>query len=192
MPLLPQPSTTSPGALQLLYQVGALEHVTSANLVEGVDVGDLVNIRAAAQTFGEILADILTDISFVSGWRIVDPSGVSLYEEAFGTAIVGNRAPDGSEVGAQSVTGTITGKGRPAVGLAQGQTRTVVFLGSFSPENWGDAKEALDAGAVNFGPLRDFLTNNDYIGADQYGTKVTYHPYFLPQINAHYQKKYGL
>jgi len=192
MPLLPQPDTTSPGALQILYTVGEIDHVTSANFLSGVDLGSLSAIRAEAVEFANRLSELLTNISFITSWRIVDPDGVSLYEESFGSVIPGARGVGGTEVAAQSMSGTLTGKGTPDVGLAQGQTRTVVFLGSFEPEEWIDAKLDLSQSNINFSGLRSFLIDSELVGADHYGVKATYRNYWTPQLNSHYQKKHGL
>jgi hypothetical protein len=176
----------------LIYTTGVLEHVTSANFLADVVFTDLDPIRSQAEVWAGILADILTNTSFISSWRIVDPDGVSLYEEAFPAAISGVRSPGAAEVASQSCSMTLTGKGAPAVGLAQGQTRTVTFLGTFDPVNWADFRHDVDDGVIDFGPLRQFLNENEFIGADHYGTKATYRNYMVPQLNAHYQKTYGL
>lgn len=192
MPLLPQPSTTSPGSLVLLYQVGALEHSVGSNLLAGVGFGDIDLFRDEADVLGNIVADLLTNISFITGWRICDPSGVSLYEEAFGTAKTGERASPSPEVFAQSATASLTGKGRPDIGLAQGQTKFTLFLGAFNPVAWNEARQNLTDGDIDFGPLRDKLNSSDVIGADEYGVKATWRNYWNPQINSYYQKTYGL
>jgi len=192
MPLLPQPDTTSPGSLQLLYTVGVLEHITSANFLADVVLTDISAIRTEAEAFAAVVAGLLTNTSFISTWRIADPANVSLYEEAFADPIVGTRSPDTNERVSQAATGSVTGKGRPAVGLAQGQTRTTVFLGSFDSTNWPDNRQALDVGEIDFAPLREFLVDSDIVGADNYGSKATYRNYWCPQINSHYQKTYGL
>jgi len=191
MPALPPPATLSPGALQILYTVGAIEHVTSANFTVDADYTTVSAMRALANTFANHIADLLTSISFCTSWRIVNPAGVSLYEEAFPDPIVGDRTPSGDEKSAQSASGSLTGKGLPEIGFAQGQTRTTVFLGAFDMVMWPDAHEELDAGNIDFGPLRQFLNENDQIGADFYGSKATYRAYWCPQFNAHFQNKYG-
>jgi len=192
MPLLPQPDTLSPGSLQLLYTTGVLEHITSANFLADVVVADVSTIRTEAEAFAALVADLLPNTCFISSWRIADPANVSLYEEAFADPIVGTRTIASGEVPSQSATGALTGKGRPAVGLAQGQTRTTIFLASFDGANWPDNRQALDAGGTDFAPLREFLNTSDVVGADNYGSKATYRNYWCPQINTHYQKTYGL
>lgn len=192
MPLLPQPDTVSPGALQLLYRVGAIDHVTSANFLADVDVSDVGTIRSTAQTFADEVQDLLTNVSQINAWRIVDPSGVSLYEEDFDTPYVGSLVPVADTFNSQSASGSLTGKGTPAVGLAQGQTRTTVFLGIFQPVAWPDARATLTAGDTDWTDLRTFLSDSDVVGADHYGSKATYRNYWCPQINSHYQKAFGL
>lgn len=191
MPLLPQPDTTSPGALNLMYVVGTVEHNTSANFLATADITDVDNVRLEAIAFAEELQDLLTNISSVHGWRITDPAGVSLYEEEFAVAYDGIRAPNANERFAQSASGSLTGKGVPAVGLAQGQTRTTVFLGSFDFTTWTEARHPLTVANINWTNLRQFLGVSDLIGADHYGVKATYRNYWTPQLNAHYQKRFG-
>lgn len=192
MPLLPQPSTTSPGALQLLYLVGAIDHVAASNLVADVDITDIATLRSAAQSLADIIKAEVSNITSINSWRLLDPSGVSLYEEAFDSPRVGTRTPTSDEVSMQSASITLTGKGRPPVGLAQGQTRFVWFPGFFDVVNWPNARAALTAGDIDLTDLRTHLNESDVIGADHYGVKADWRNYFVPQVNAHFQKKYGI
>jgi hypothetical protein len=192
MPLLPQPDTLSSGALQLLYRVGAIDHVTSTNMLDSVSFSDIAVWRAEAMAFADEVQSLLTSISVINAWRLVNPAGVSIYEEDFAVPYNGTRSPSTGEVASQSASGSLTGKGTPPIGYAQGQTRVTVFLGSFDTVEWPDAHQVLDAGTIDWNGLRDFLTASVLVGADHYGTKCTFRNYFCPQINSHYQKKYGL
>lgn len=192
MPLLPQPDTASPGALQLLYRVGAVDHVTSANILDDADFSDIAAWRTEAMDFAEAAIIQLTNISTITAWRLVNTTGVSLYEEDFAVPYVGSRGMGPGEFAAESCSISLTGKGTPPIGYEQGQTRTTIFVGTFDPVNWTQAKQVLDAGTVDFGVLRDYLVASTRVGADHYGTKATYRNYMCPQLNAHYQKKYGV
>lgn len=192
MPLLPQPSTVSPGRLVLLYTVGVLQHEIGTNLVAGTDLTGVSAFRTAAQAFRDIIKDQLTSISYVQGWKVTDLAGTTLYEEDFPEIATGVRVPLNEEVASQATTLTLTGKGRPPIGQAQGQTKVVFFPGTFDTLNWRDNRAATDAGAIDMGNLREWLVNEDLVGADHYGVKATWHDYMVIQVNSHYQKKYGL
>lgn len=192
MPLT-DPGTRSSGKLVMMYVgLNAIEHLAGANLLSTADIEDIAVQRVAANSFATALRTCLTNVSYIHSWRLTDPDGTVLYEEAFDPVITGNAtAPTGS-IAAQSATITATGRGTSNV-LAnkRGSTRTVVFPSIFVPSLWLE-KQIIPSGSEFGGTLITHLDSSNNHGADFYGQKATYKEYVLLQLNAHYQKEFGI
>lgn len=189
--MLPEPITRSPGSIKLLYGQNEIQHTSGARLVAGVDINDLPTMRTAATGFADALKTCFPSFYTITGWRICDPAGATLYEEAFVPAKAGTRATDSGDKASQSTTHTLVGKGTASVvGEQQGQTRTVVYRGTWREDQDTGPRVNMVANQEE-GLIKAFLEGSQVLGADFYGQQATYKPYVNVQINAHWQKRYG-
>ncbi len=191
---LPEPATRSPGSIKLVYSRnsdGAQRHTAGVRLLAGVSITDVVALRAVAASFGTALRNSLTPALTVLAWRIADPAGVTLYEEAFSPTLQGSRATDGGDLLSESTTHTFIGKASATtIGQAAGSTRTVVYRGSW--RNDTDANATTPAAFDNGDSVMlSYLNGSTVVGADFYGQKAGYRPNVDVQINAHWQRRYG-
>ncbi len=191
---LPEPTTRSPGSIRLVYSRnndGAQRHTSGVRLLAGVSITDLTAMRAEAQLFGAALRNSLTPALTVLAWRLADPAGVTLYEEAFAPTLAGNRATDSGDLLSESTTHTFVGKASAGtIGQAAGSTRTVVYRGSW--RNDTDANPTTPAAFDNGDSVMlSYLNGSTVTGADFYGQKAGYKPNVNVQINAHWQRRYG-
>lgn len=186
------PGTRSPGRLVIAYQTLGLEHLSAAWLVEGVDIDASIDqLRDDASAFANALMDSCPNTSFAHSWSIVDPDGVQLVSENFSSPIAGTRSASDT-LAAHSVQYTVTGKGESgSVALKSGITRTSIFAGLF-PTSGMFGKDFLIATDGILWDLVSFLRDNDRIGADKFGQKATYSSRGLIQINAYWQREFGL
>lgn len=186
------PGTRSPGKIVLLYNNGLNDHLIGANFVGEVFPSDISDIRTEAEAFAAVVAHLLLPSGFVNAWRVTDPVGGNLYEESFDPPVEGTTTPDPDLLISQSFSLTSTGKGQaPSFGVKKGNTRTVLFPGYYNPANWGETY--IDASSDNYDDaIVDFLGDSTLIGADFYGQKATYKQLYLVQVNAHWQKNYGI
>jgi hypothetical protein len=188
---LPAPSTLSPGKLELLYVSGDLSHKVGTNFGATVDVTDVPTIRTEAEALAAVVAPVVPNTVVINSWRITDPSGVSLYEEAFTSPISGTFTPVEGSFQSESASIALTGKGAPAVGLKQGQTRYEIFPNAYDANLWDAVSQPLSTRA-GMSDLQDFLNSSTVTGCDFYGSPAVWRNYYTTQINAHYQKKFGL
>jgi hypothetical protein len=159
--------------------------------VAGATITDIGSIRTAAETFAAEFVKNMSPRFSVSGWRITDPVGATLYEESFTTSIPGTQDPGGQAVTSESITRSLTGKGTPGtVGQKSGQSRITVYAGTWTPDRDLGPRTPLTnvPGAIQ---LKTYLTNSALLGAEFYGQKVAWHDYVTIQLNAHWQKQYG-
>jgi len=189
---LPDPGTRSPGKLRVLYTVNGREHQSSAWFKQPNDFSDIPTIRSEAEDFANALMATCVVGSNAHDWEIVDPTGVQLYTEPFSAPIVGTITPSGSVGPADSVSLSTIGKGvPPTIGNAFGNTRTFVFTGFYDTADWGNSiLTPADNGYTS--DLRDFLDGSTVVGADFFGQGAEYGVNYNVQVNAHYQKKYGI
>lgn len=187
---LPAPTTLSPGKLELLYVAGTLPHKVGTNFGSTVDPTDVPTIRTEAIALAAVVKAVLPNTCVINSWRITDPSGVSLYEEAFTTPIIGTfTIPDPAYL-SQSSSISLTGKGAPAVGLKAGQIRYELFPNYYDPNNWLLPSQPLSTHA-GMAALAAFLNTSTVTGCDFYGSPGQWRNYYTLQMNAHYQKKWG-
>lgn len=193
MATLPEPTTRSPGSLCLHYKTGALEHVTSAKFIDGVDFDtSIAAIRTEAGNFATALAPVCGPSVSFNAWTIRDPDGVELYRESFSPPIVGTFDVTAGAVTAQSASLSWVGKGvGPTVGLKSGNCRVMVFPGWFTATDFQEAKVIAVVGNAFYPPLA-YLNASLLVGADFYGDHAEWSTLVNTQINAHYQKRYGL
>lgn len=189
MARLPQPSTTSPGFLELTYTAGTITHKVRQRVVAGVDITDPIVMGTEANDWAATLAAVLFDDQNIVSFRVLNPSGIELYTGTFTPTTVGT-LPSAGVQAAQSFSHDIVGRGNPGGGLAQGNTRHMWFQ-SHWPAAFTDARYVFPDPGV-YADLRDFLNNSVIIGADIYGSKAIFVSYSNLQFNAHYQKRYGL
>jgi hypothetical protein len=188
---LPAPTTLSPGRLELLYVAGAVPHKVGSNFGETVDPSDVATIRTEAVAFAPIVAGVLPNTCVINTWRITDPSGVTLYEENFTTPITGTLTLATDAVQSESASLSATGKGAPAVGLKQGQTRFELFPNYLRTVIW-ELPQIPASTLIGWTALIAHLNTSTVIGCDFYGSPGTWRNYVTSQVNAHYQKKYGI
>jgi len=191
MPLT-DPGTRSPGRLVIGYQTLGIEHLAGAWLVAGVDPdASLSSLRTEATEFATVLMGSCANTSYAHSWYIMDADGVTMFAENFPAPIPGTHSADGA-LTSQSIEITYSGKGTPStLAVKSGRTRTSVFTGLLAPTYELTKDFAIFPG----GPEDDgvtFLRESELIGADKYGQKATYSSRMLVQINAHYQKDYGV
>jgi len=187
MPRLPQPSTTSPGFLQLQYLQGSIPHVVRQRLISGVDPTDDTLMAATAAAWAAKLAPCMMNTCVIQAWRSLNPDGVELSSGVLSPAVSGSSA-HGAVLASESSTFSLVGRGAPGGGLAQGNTRMEWFPGAIFTDIPG-ASTVPGAGA--FADLITFINADAVIGADSYGTKAVFQNKIDLQINAHYQKRYG-
>lgn len=188
---LPAPTTRSPGKLKLIYTAGALVHEVGTNFNETVDVTDVATIRTEAEALAAVVGPAMPNTCVITSWKITDPTGVTLYEENFTSPITGSKGGLGDDTQSDSSSMALTGKGQPEVGLKQGQTKFTIFPNYYNPNTWNVARQPITV----FGPMgaiRDFLNTSTVTGADFYGSPASWRAYVDLQINAHYQKRYGI
>jgi hypothetical protein len=188
---LPAPTTLSPGKLELLYTAGLLPHKVGTNFNETVTITDVSTIRTEAIALAAVVGPCVPSTVVINSWRITNPSGVSLYEEAFATPIVGSYTLPTDAIQSESATFSLTGKGAPDVGLKQGQIRYELFGNYYDPLIWTYPTAAVST-HTGLAALRTFLNSSTVTGCDFYGSPGVWRNYYTTQINAHYQKKYGI
>lgn len=191
MPTLPSPGTLSPGKLKLLYDDGTLFHEVGSNFAHGQDITDVPTIRTEAIAIAGLLGPCLTNTNTVRSWKIVNPSGVTLYEEALVTPVVGSTTGFADDILSQSASVALTGKGAPPVGFKQGQTKFTVFCGYYSPGHWTLPTQPV-ATMPGFTALRNHLNSSTVVGCDFFGQSATWRTTADLQINAHFQKRWGI
>lgn len=187
---LPIPGTTSPGKLVILYITRGTFHEVGSNLREDVDIGNVGLMADTAQAFADKLKDCSTTQVNFYAWKLVNPSGVTLYEDALDPPLTGVINPVDATRPSDSSSIAWTGKGQPDVGYRQGQTKITLFAGYWVETVWATPTALL----LNFpgaGAMYDFLNNHDVIGADFFGSKGVWRNYINTQTNAHFQKKLG-
>lgn len=191
MARLPQPSTVSPGKLNLLYTSAGLEHRLGSYLRSDVDLTDIATISTAADDMAQAWKTLLAPAGNIHGWTITNLDGVTLYSAAFTPPIVGTLDLGSGTQPAQSTSFGLGGRGSAEIGVEGGQTRTEIFPGLFNLTAFQDNKIAIGAGGMGSAVL-DFMDTSLVVGADRYGTPASYRPFLTTQINAHYQKRYGV
>lgn len=189
LPRLPQPATTSPGFLVLKYQTQAVDHKLRFRYLAGVDPTDATVIGPKALLMANFLATVMLSSSNVSGWISQNHDGVELITGIFSPAIVGGINPAGLTP-SESFTYDIIGRGAPGGGLAQGNTRVMWFPG-FLPLN-ELAKDFVTTPGDHWDLWVTALNADAVVGADQYGSKANYLRKVDCQVNAHFQKRYGI
>jgi hypothetical protein len=191
MALLPIPATTSPGKLKLLYTSGVLQHEVGTNFGDSVDLTVIPPIRTEATALANVVKAVIPNTCTIDAWKITDPAGVTLYEEVFSPAITGTFTPAVGAVQSESASIAANGKGAPAVGFRAGQIKYTIFPNWFSPSYW-EGPHVLPALITGWQALIDFLNASTLTGCDFYGSPGQWRSYLDTQINAHYQKRYGL
>lgn len=189
MARLPQPTTTSPGFLELIYDSNGITHKVRQRYISGVDPTDAVTIGPKALEWAEVLAPVMSTSSHITGYRSLNPSGIELFSGVFTPALAGTYAPDGA-IASESWSYDLVGRGNPGGGLAQGNTRMMWFPGIAQTSLTGPS--FVPPASSVWSDLLDFINGDDMIGADVYGTKAVFQNKVDLQFNAHYQKRYGL
>lgn len=189
---LPDPGTRSPGRLIVRYQSPGITHEAGVWFKQPNDFGDIATIRSEAIDFATALMSICNTLVTAISWRIVDPSGAELYTEPLSPTISGVVALDANRFISQSCSVSATGKAvPPTIGTAFGRTATFVFPGYFRITDWDDTK--LYPGNADYvSDLRDFLDGSLIVGADFFGQGAEYAEEYNLQINAHFQKRFGI
>lgn len=190
MPRLPQPVTRSPGFIGLLYNANGIEHKVGVRILAGVDITSLTAMRAAATELADAFATILPDVSFIHDWILQDPTRVELFREPF-SPVKSGTLNYGATVASESASLDVPGRGQPAIGLAQGNTRFEFFPGVLVAATWQN-KTYNVSGVPEFVAFNATLTGSTVYWADFYGSKANAGANWNTQVNAHYQKKYGL
>lgn len=188
---LPAPTTRSPGKLKLIYNAGALVHEVGTNFNETVDVTDVATIRTEAIALAAVVGPLMPNTCVINAWKIVNPDGVTLYEEVLASPVTGSKAGLGDDTASQSSSMALTGKGQPEVGLKQGQTKFTIFPNYYNPNTWTEARQPI-ATFAGWEALRTFLNDSTVTGCDFYGSPASWRAYVDLQINAHFQKRYGI
>lgn len=191
MTSLPSPTTRSPGKLKLIYGDTTTVHEVGSNFNDTVDVTVIPPIRTEATAIANLLKAGIYNTKSITGWKITDPSGVTLYEEVFSPAIVGTKATASNEFFSDSGSVCMTGKGAPSVGLKQGQTKFTVFGGYYDTVLWAVPRQPATAYAWVVAMIAH-LNTSTLIGSDFYGSPGVWRGYFDTQINAHFQKRLGI
>lgn len=187
---LPAPTTLSPGKLKLIYTSGSLVHEVGSNFGATVDITNVTSIRTEAGTLADHVKAVVPNTVFITGWKITDPAGVTLYEEVFSPVKTGTLTPPSDAQGSESASVALTGKGAPSVGLKQGQTKFTVFPNFYSVAEYALPKANTPGTAWE--AIRTQLNTSTLIGCDFYGSPGVWRDYLSLQINAHFQKKYGI
>src|SRR3569832_1479757 len=191
MPLV-DPGTRSPGKLVLEYTSDGVEHTTGLHAVSDVDLNDIATIRTDAEQFAGTIKLILHFMATITGWKVTDPGGATLYAAAFSPPVAGIH-PDGSDAGHwRSATLTILGKGAAiGVGSASGRTSLRIYT---------SAAYGLPKGAKYLPLPNDATLNNvlDWLAtgtlrwfADFYGQHADPTGRKTVQYNAHTQRIHG-
>lgn len=186
------PIIRSPGRMVIEYQTLGTEHLSSAWLVNGVDIdASLDQLRDDAIAFANAIMDSCPNTSFAHGWHITDPDGVQLVSENFTDPIAGTRSTS-DMLTANSMQLSVTGKGESGSVLVKaGVTRTSIFNGLLPVSGFAGKDFLIPSGGM-LDDLLQFLRNNDRMGADKFGQKATYSSRGLIQINAYWQRELGL
>lgn len=192
MPLT-DPGTLSPGRLIIRYIQGSgIVHEAGAWFKQPNDFGDIAGIRTEATAFATALMALCLSSATAISWRIVDPSGAELYSEPLSPTIQGALPVDANRLTSQSTSLSASGKAvPPTIGVAFGRTSTFVFPGFFRIAGWSETK--LYPGDPDYiSDLRDYLDGSLIVGADYFGQGAEYADEYNIQVNAHYQKQFGL
>src|SRR5664279_116112 len=189
---LPEPTTRSAGKLSLLYNTGTINHSAGAHLIAGVEITGLAILRIEAEAMAVAAQHVLAqDVCQINGWRVSNADGATVYEESF--AVPYNGLITGSAQRSDSASLGYVGKGQAdTIGVKTGVTRTTFFPGIFMTNVMADAKLPTTGSDSLFGPFLTLLNGSTIVGADFYGQKASYRNYINTQVNAHYQKRYGL
>jgi hypothetical protein len=187
---LPEPTTTSPGKLVLVYGTSTIQHTIGVRYLSGVTMPTASEALTDATALANALKPVLLSTYSITGWRITDPMGAVIQEGVFATAIAGTHATAGGT--SNSFTISVTGKGsNGSSGLRVGQTRAVIYPGMTYGVGTG-AKTIPAAGDVPLTGFRDHLIASTRYWADFYGQKATARALLPVQHNAHAQRKLGM
>jgi hypothetical protein len=187
---LPAPTTLSPGKLELLYTSGTVNHKVGTNFGATVDITVVPPIRTEATALANVVKAVVPNTVTITAWRITDHAGVSLYEEAFATPIVGTLTLAGDAIGGESGSVAATGKGAPTVGLAAGQVKFTIFPNHYRTGIWANPRVAASL-MIGWPAVLAFLNTSTLTGCDFYGSPGQWRSNLCLQMNAHYQKLYG-
>lgn len=183
------PGTRSPGKLCLVYTSAGRQHECSVRFINGVDINDIATIRTNATTLAGLVKAILPVAASITAWRVKDPAGTRLYEEAFSPVIAGTHNATGNPW--VSATLTITGKGVPIdLAHASGQCRFVVYT-SNSYQWAAGARYVASSQDASLQALVDHMHSNLRYFADFFGQHAEPRSTVQVQFNAYTQKRYG-
>ena len=183
------PGTRSPGKLALVYTTAGRQHEASVRFLTGVDINDITTIRTNATTLAGLVKAVLPVASQITAWRIKDPNGLRLYEEAFSPVIAGTHSASGNAW--VSTTITITGKGVPIdLAHAAGQCRFPIYTSNAYAFGAGTRfiNSNFDA---SLQALVDHMHSNLRYFADFFGQHAEPRSTVTVQFNAYTQRKYG-
>lgn len=186
------PGTRSPGRMVIGYQTTGIEHLAGAWLVAGVDIDvQLEALRTDAIDFATALMDSCPNTSFAHTWYIVDQDGVQLVSENFENAIAGTRSTSDT-MASNAMQLSVTGKGESgSVLVKSGITRTSVFVGMIPLAGFGGKDFVIPADGLLW-DLLTWIREADRVGADKFGQKASYSSRGLIQVNAYWQRDFGI
>jgi hypothetical protein len=185
------PTTRSPGKVAIDYRYGGVTHQVSVNLINGVDINDISTLQIDADHLADQLEPVLPAPATWSGWRLLSPSGQTLYRAALSSVHVGTHGTNPSMPAYFSPTLKIMGRGAPTSVLAgSGMTYVELFVRSGYTFNPGDHVLGYsDAALDSF--IADLRTYLRYF-ADFYGQHADPTGDIFVQFNAHEQERTGL
>lgn len=189
-----QPTTRSPGKLELLYAKtgGLVRHSIGWHFILGVDLSNIALLEAEAARLATLLAPVLMTDMTIADWRIKLPDGSTYYAAPLPAAQVGTRT---AQLGMQNYLSTtlcFRGRGNPpSPGICVGQVSSRAFIGG----GWAIPPAAKSISALSSGVLTDWVDNglnaSTYLPADFYGHQADI-SYILPvQWNASAQRRLG-
>ena len=191
MPAILAPTTRSPGKLVILYRNTLLTHQMAVNYTSAVDMTDLASHRTRAASLATVLQPVLPTTETIYAWRILDPNGVRLYEEAFTTAFVGTHVAATGNTAAYSLSLTIPCNGTPTpITAGSGNTLVRFFTRTAYTPVPGSKYLAtpFDTAMLN---LIALLAGSAPYPADFYGQKAIPVGVVAVQYNAAVQKRWG-
>lgn len=186
------PITRSPGKLSLIYSNNRVVHRSGVNFIDGIDIEDVVAIRADATELAEATMEVLPVTEVITAWQIHNADGVRLYTENFATPFAGQHGNVGSGTPYYSISLAIPGRGA-AVTVAGGSGGTIYRLYTRQAYLPVAGERFLLAGQIDgaLSQLVGTLNGNLRYYADFYGQHADTSGTFPVQFNAYVQRHTG-
>jgi hypothetical protein len=190
MPLT-DPGTRSEYKLVLFYSDTDVVHQVGVNAVVGLNPDPIDPVRTDAEDLAALVAACLPNSRDVVSWALQDPTGLTLWAEAFPTPYSGTHGTSPSLPDYRSTTVNILGKGNPVIiGGASGRVGFRLFTGNayFWPSGAKYLSTPVD---LPMGSLIGWLNSNLRWFADFYGQHADTTGLVAVQFHAHTQRVAG-